>query len=107
MYIHVQHFTVVFTVLKTDALRSASSRQHGGAPSDGEEMTCELRGIVDEFSEQAGAIACLCSTVSWTTTAVCSLYSTQVEEFRRSVSQMSVNPTEQQMVSQTFGLHCV
>lgn len=95
-------FTVL-TILKICSMSSESS-QPEVAPSDGDEMTCELQGIVNEFSEKVGTLVCLypLHTLFKTTTVTCSEYSTQVEEFRRSVSQMSINTTEQQMVSQTF-----
>lgn len=53
----------VFTILKIGRLSSDSSCQPEVALNDGEGMTCELRGIVNEFSEKAGTTARLCSTV--------------------------------------------
>lgn len=61
-HLGVTLFTV-FTILKIGPLSSDFSCQPDVAPNDGEEMTCELRGIVNEFSEKAGTTARLCSTV--------------------------------------------
>lgn len=69
VHLSVTFFTV-FTILKIGPLRSDSSCQPEVVLSDGEGMTCELRGIVNEFSEKAGTIACLHPLCSRQTRAI-------------------------------------
>lgn len=78
---------------------TASSSQPEEGPGDGERMTAELRGIISQFMQKVSMKTCQDSTKLQTTQTIYELSSIQVEEFKLSVSNMSVSTTEQQMVS--------
>lgn len=75
-----------------------SSTSFAQVPSNGEQMTAELRDIVCQFMQKVSVKMCQRRNLH-TARSICHPSPNQVEEFKRSVSHLSVSTTEQQDVS--------
>lgn len=77
---------------------STSCVQPAEVLSDGEQMTAELRDIVCQFMQKVSVKMCQRRNLH-TPRSICHPSPNQVEEFKQSVSHLSVSTTEQQDVS--------
>ncbi|XP_056912440.1 serine-rich adhesin for platelets-like isoform X3 [Takifugu flavidus] len=74
---------------------STSCAQPAEVLSDGEQMTAELRDVVCQFMQKVSVKMCQRRNLH-TARSICHPSPNQVEEFKRSVSHLSVSTTEQQ-----------